>query len=133
MPISTLPNTVNRRTDEAVSAFKTAGSILRVSSLPSQFGEKVVIRLLDNSMSLADLDRLAMEEDLLPSFQTDVEQPARSCAEWFRFHRQRKIDDPLCCVEPPENIPTKNIITVENPIEYQMAGVTQVQLSPRPA
>lgn len=102
---------------------------LRVSSLPSQFGEKVVIRLLDNSMSLADLDRLAMEEDLLRRFKRTLSNPQGVVLVTGPTGSGKSTT--LYAALNHLKTPTKNIITVENPIEYQMAGVTQVQIEPK--
>ena len=51
---------------------------LRVSSLPSQFGEKIVIRLLDSSMNLVNLDRLTLTPDVLRNFKRSLSCPPRT-------------------------------------------------------
>ena len=102
---------------------------LRVSSLPSQFGEKIVIRLLDSSMSLAHLDRLTMDEDLLRRFKRALNNPQGVVLVTGPTGSGKSTT--LYAALNHLKTPTKNIITVENPIEYQMAGVTQVQIEPK--
>lgn len=102
---------------------------LRVSSLPSQFGEKVVIRLLDNSMNLVHLDRLTMNEELLRRFKRTLSNPQGVVLVTGPTGSGKSTT--LYAALNHLKTPTKNIITVENPIEYQMAGVTQVQIEPK--
>ncbi|HMS83960.1 MAG TPA: ATPase, T2SS/T4P/T4SS family [Nitrospira sp.] len=102
---------------------------LRVSSLPSQFGEKVVIRLLDSAMNLAHLDRLNMEENLLRRFKLSLSSPQGIVLVTGPTGSGKTTT--LYAVLNHLKTPAKNIITVENPIEYQMTGMTQVQIEPK--
>jgi type IV pilus assembly protein PilB len=102
---------------------------LRVSCLPSQFGEKIVIRLLDSSMNLVHLDRLTLAPDVLRSFKRSLSSPQGIVLVTGPTGSGKSTT--LYAALNHLKSPTKNIITVENPIEYQMAGVTQVQIEPK--
>ena len=102
---------------------------LRVVTLPSVHGESVVMRILDKESVVMDLDRLGMAE-----------------AEHKRFERAFKQAYGAVLVTGPTgsgkstslyaalgvvNTPEKNIITIEDPVEYQVEGITQVQINPK--
>ncbi|MCM8824375.1 MAG: Flp pilus assembly complex ATPase component TadA [Candidatus Omnitrophica bacterium] len=96
----------------------------RVSVLPSVLGEKIVLRVLDKSSALLDLDRLGFEEDLINQLKRDslssygmilVCGPTGSGKTTTMYSILRYI-----------YTPEKNIITVEDPIEYQLPGINQV-------
>ncbi len=97
---------------------------LRVSILPTSYGEKVVIRLLDKSALRGSLDALGMDDQTLASFRHAVDSP----------HGMILLTGPtgsgktttLYTVLRELNSPKYNIVTVEDPIEYQLAGVNQV-------
>ncbi len=102
---------------------------LRVSTLPSNFGEKVVIRILDSKTSAHDLSRLGLTPDHLRVYQSLIQQPqglilvtgpTGSGKTTTLYASLNAIKDD-----------TKNIVTVEDPIEYQLAGITQVQVNPK--
>ena len=100
---------------------------LRLSSLPTSFGERIVIRLLDKSARLYTLDELGM-----PPVVVD------------RFRKLINVEHGLVLVTGPTgsgksttlyaalqelNAKELNIITLEDPIEYQLPGVSQTQVS----
>jgi len=100
---------------------------LRIASLPTSFGERIVIRLLDKSARLYTLEELGMPEDLLVSFR-----------------RLIHLEHGLILVTGPTgggksttlyaglqeiNAKYSNIVTLEDPIEYQLDGVSQTQIS----
>ncbi len=100
---------------------------LRVVTLPSVHGEGVVMRVLDKSNVVVDLDKLGMADHERGLFE-------RSCQE---THGAVLVTGPtgsgksttLYAALQMLNTPEKNIITVEDPVEYEMAGLTQVQVS----
>jgi type IV pilus assembly protein PilB len=100
---------------------------LRVVTLPSVHGEGVVMRVLDKSNVVVDLDKLGMADSERERFE-------RSCRE---THGAVLVTGPtgsgksttLYAALQMLNTPEKNIITVEDPVEYEMAGLTQVQVS----
>ncbi len=97
---------------------------LRISVLPTVYGEKIVIRLLDKGALSGSIDQLGMDEYTLGTFQKAVAAP----------HGLILVTGPtgsgktttLYSVLSELNNPEYNIVTVEDPIEYQLAGVNQV-------
>ncbi|MEA3186898.1 MAG: type pilus assembly protein PilB [Chthoniobacter sp.] len=97
---------------------------LRISVLPTVHGEKIVIRLLDKSALSGSIDQLGMDEYTLAQFRKAIDAP----------HGMILVTGPtgsgktttLYTVLQELNNPDYNIVTVEDPIEYQLAGVNQV-------
>ncbi len=100
---------------------------LRIASLPTSFGERVVIRLLDKSARLYDLTELGMDSRTLRLFEQLI-----------------KLEHGLILVTGPTgsgksttlysalmriNSRERNILTLEDPIEYQLQGISQTQVS----
>lgn len=99
----------------------------RVSSLPSIFGEKIVLRILDKTSSLRPLEALGFSQYNLNKFESIITQP----------YGMILISGPtgsgktttLYSILNRLNTPTKNIITVEDPVEYQLKGINQIQVN----
>ena len=100
---------------------------IRMASLPSVKGEKVVLRILDKEQALIGLERLGMQDDTLDRFQksftraygaTFVTGPTGSGKTTSLYAALNQI-----------NAPERNIITIEDPVEYQIPGLTQVQVN----
>jgi type IV pilus assembly protein PilB len=102
---------------------------LRVSTLPTNHGEKVVIRLLDGAGSAHEMSQLGMAGDLLESFQGLLSRPQGMILVTgpTGSGKTSTLYAALNWVKSR----AKNLITVEDPIEYQLAGVSQVQINPR--
>ena len=102
---------------------------LRVSTLLTHFGEKVVIRILDKSVSVRGLPQLGMSKQHLHIYRATLRQPQG----WIL------VTGPTGCGKTTTLYASlnalkdgsKNIITVEDPIEYQLEGINQVQVNPR--
>nr|WP_320010224.1 type II secretion system ATPase GspE [uncultured Desulfobulbus sp.] len=100
---------------------------IRVSTLPTSFGERVVMRLLDKSSSLVPLKDLGMAKEDMEHFLQLIKAP----------HGIILVTGPtgsgktttLYSALGVLNQPDVNIITVEDPIEYQMNGISQVQVN----
>ena len=99
---------------------------LRVSSLPTIYGEKIVIRILDYTMSLAGLDTLGFSEHNLNLVKRVIASPngiiltagaTGSGKSTTTYSILQKL-----------NTPERNIITVEDPVEMKMKGLNQVQV-----
>jgi type IV pilus assembly protein PilB len=97
---------------------------LRVSLIPTVFGEKCVLRILDKSALPGDLEYLGLEENSLRRFQAALDAP----------HGLLLVTGPtgsgktttLYSALRTLNHPRYNIITVEDPIEYQLHGINQI-------
>ncbi len=102
---------------------------VRVSTLPTGHGERAVLRLLDKEAGRLDLSHLGMSPDLLPQFDKLINQP----------HGIVLVTGPtgsgktttLYAALSRLNASTTNIMTVEDPIEYDLAGVGQTQVNAR--
>ena len=110
--------------------FKAAGedTDLRVSSLPTTWGEKIVMRLLKKTGGVPDLPTLGLRGKALKNLQDAILRP----------HGIIMICGPtgsgktttLYSIISKINTPKVNIVTLEDPIEYKMVGVNQVQINP---
>src|SRR5215471_1227021 len=97
---------------------------LRVSIMPTVHGEKIVLRLLDKSNLSASLDKLGLDPDTFQQFRTAVDAP----------HGLILVTGPtgsgktttLYSALNELNNPAFNIITVEDPVEFQVPGINQV-------
>jgi type IV pilus assembly protein PilB len=120
-----------RRPQDGRSRFRYEGKRidLRVSTLPTQFGEKVVIRLLDSKRAQITMQQLGLTPENQHTFESMLS----------RSQGMILVTGPTGCGKSSTlytalnwvKSPTKNIITVEDPIEYQLEGVNQVQINPK--
>ncbi len=102
---------------------------LRVSTLPGIYGEKVVVRILDEARMLLKLTDLGFEEDDLQRWERMIRQPygivlvtgptgsGKTTTLYSTLNTINSIDT--------------NIITVEDPVEYRLEGINQVQVNPK--
>jgi len=102
---------------------------LRVVTLPSVHGESVVMRILDKESVVMDLDRLGMGEDDRERFERAIHEPYGAVLVTGPTGSGKSTS--LYAALGVINTPEKNIITIEDPVEYQLEGVTQVQVNPR--
>ena len=111
--------------------FRAAGRDIdvRVSTVPTQFGERAVLRLLDRTGSLLSLEDLGLDGAELDSLQRMID----------RSHGILLVTGPtgsgktttLYAALARLNSSSRNIITIEDPIEYQLHGVGQIQVNPK--
>lgn len=100
----------------------------RVSSIPTIHGESIVLRILDKSSIVLDIEKLGFPEDTMDGFQDLIQRP----------HGIILVTGPtgsgktttLYCALEKINSPEKKIITVEDPVEYQLRGINQIQVKP---
>ncbi|MHC5089763.1 MAG: GspE/PulE family protein [Planctomycetota bacterium] len=101
---------------------------VRVSSLPTIYGEKIVMRILDKGAVQHDLNMLGLEPKLLDEFKSTLAQPhgiiivtgpTGSGKSTTLYSALNELRDPH-----------KNISTVEDPVEYRLAGINQTQIKP---
>ncbi|HKP05516.1 MAG TPA: ATPase, T2SS/T4P/T4SS family [Chthoniobacterales bacterium] len=99
---------------------------LRVSILPTAYGEKIVIRILDKTALTGSIDQMGMDESTLDKFKKAIDAP----------HGMILVTGPtgsgktttLYSVLQELNNPQYNIVTVEDPIEYELSGINQVSV-----
>jgi len=99
----------------------------RVSVVPTSLGEKVALRVLDKSQSLVELDNLGFGEKLTPYLKSDSDASygmILSCGP-TGCGKTTTLYSILRHIYSPE----KNIITVEDPLEYQLEGINQVSVN----
>jgi type IV pilus assembly protein PilB len=100
----------------------------RVSSLPSHFGEKFVLRALDKGNLSVGLDKLGFSPGPLKLFKKSVEAPFGIILVTGPTGSGKSTT--LYSVINQLNHPDKNIVTIEDPVEYQLEGITQIQVNP---
>jgi len=100
----------------------------RVSTLPGGFGEKAALRILDKSTAMLDVNKLGLEEESLELLKKDSKKP----------HGMILVCGPTGCGKTTTlysilkyiDNPGANIVTVEDPVEYQLKGINQVTIRP---
>jgi MSHA biogenesis protein MshE len=100
---------------------------VRLSTIPTQNGEGVVMRLLDHSNSVSSLDELGMPADILVTFRRIIHKP----------HGLVLVTGPtgsgktttLYSALSELNSPQRKIITIEDPVEYRLPRINQVQVN----
>jgi general secretion pathway protein E len=109
--------------------YGTSDVDIRVSTIPSVVGERVVMRLLVKDDRRFDLNKLGMDERFLKEFRDMlriphgiiiVSGPTGSGKTTTLYAAIREI-----------NTPEKNIITIEDPVEYRIKGISQIQVNPK--
>ncbi|MFN3286361.1 MAG: type II secretion system ATPase GspE, partial [bacterium] len=102
---------------------------LRVSTLPTMFGEKVVMRILDQSNALISLNRLGMASDVQAQWEELSSKPYGMILVTGPTGSGKTTT--LYATLSKINTLDKNIITVEDPVEYQLPRINQVQVNPK--
>jgi type IV pilus assembly protein PilB len=100
---------------------------LRVATLPTVYGEKVVMRILDKSTSVKTLDDLGFLEETRRRFETSFTKPYGTILVTGPTGSGKSTT--LYATLNILNDESKNIITVEDPVEYRLAGINQVQVN----
>ncbi|HET9468224.1 MAG TPA: type IV-A pilus assembly ATPase PilB [Vicinamibacterales bacterium] len=98
----------------------------RVSCLPTLFGEKIVMRLLDKDKLMLDMTKLGFEQESLTKFETAISKP------WGMVlvtgptgsGKTNTLYSSMAKVNTPET----NIMTAEDPVEFNLPGINQVQV-----
>ncbi len=102
---------------------------LRIATIPTLYGESVVIRLLERGQIFTDLEALGFPSGILQQFNDMISKPhgmilvtgpTGSGKTTTLYGALQKINDP-----------GKKIITIEDPVEYQLTGVNQIQVKPQ--
>jgi type IV pilus assembly protein PilB len=102
---------------------------LRISTVPTPFGEKIEIRILDSQIAFGDISTLGLSPADLDMYRTMLQQPRG----WIIVAgpgANGKTTTLYALLNATKNF-THNVITIEDPIEYQLPGITQCQVNPR--
>jgi type IV pilus assembly protein PilB len=102
---------------------------LRVATLPTVYGEKIVMRVLDKGTALLDLGELGFLPSTLARYRTMFEKPYGTILVTGPTGSGKSTT--LYATLNQLNDPSKNVITVEDPVEYRLAGINQVQINPK--
>jgi type IV pilus assembly protein PilB len=102
---------------------------LRVATLPTVYGEKLVMRILDKSSVLLSLDDLGFLPQNLKRFEESYTKPYGAILVTGPTGSGKSTT--LYATLNVVSDPTRNIITVEDPVEYRLAGINQVQTNPK--
>ncbi len=102
---------------------------VRVSTIPTSFGERLVLRLLDKSASLISLSDLGLASDKLDQLGNLVRSPNGIILVTGPTGSGKTTT--LYAILSSINIPDINIITIEDPVEYQIKGISQIQVNPK--
>jgi len=100
---------------------------LRVSTLPTQFGESVVLRVLDRSVVSLDLENLGMPEDVYEGITTDINKP-NGIIIVTGPTGSGKTTTLYSCLRRINTIERK-LLTAEEPVEYDIEGIMQVPIN----
>ncbi len=101
---------------------------LRVSSVLTINGEKIVIRVLDKETMLVDLEHLGLTTEQHNKFRNFISHPYGMILVTGPTG-SGKSTTLYACLKELDSV-TKNIITVENPVEYKMTGISQINVNP---
>ena len=102
---------------------------LRLAVLPTVWGEKVVLRILDQASGLLDLSKLGMSTSNLERYRTQYKQPNGMILVTgpTGSGKSTTLYSTLNEIQSPEI----NVITVEDPVEFRLGGISQIQISPK--
>jgi len=122
-------NVTDRAQDGRISVLVNQEAVeIRVSTLPSEYGETIVMRIL-NPKHLIEIEELGIREDMLEVFKKQIQQPngmiivtgptgsGKTTTLYAILRRIRR--------------PEIKIITIEDPIEYHLEGISQTQVNPK--
>lgn len=100
---------------------------VRMSTMPCQYGETVVLRLLNRRATVQSLDKLGIPEDIRTRFSEILRRTAGMILVTGPTGSGKTTT--LYAALAELNTPDRKIITVEDPVEYRLAGITQVQVN----
>jgi type II secretory ATPase GspE/PulE/Tfp pilus assembly ATPase PilB-like protein len=126
--ISNMDITERRRPQDGHLSFDLENNSydIRVATLPTHLGEKMVLRILDESKVLKGLFQLGFEPDDLEKVKGMCKKPYGMILETGPIGSGKTTTLYSCLNEI--NVMTSNIVTIEDPIEYQLPGINQVNV-----
>jgi len=101
---------------------------MRISVMPTIYGEKIVMRILDKEGVTLDLGQMGFLTDQLELFRRAIQQPYGLI--FMTGPTGSGKSTSLYAALNEIKTPKKNIVTVEDPVEYHMEGINQVQIKP---
>jgi type IV pilus assembly protein PilB len=101
---------------------------IRVSSIPTIYGEKIVLRILDRSKVVLDLNQLGFDPKQLEQMRKAMSAPYGLV--FLTGPTGSGKTTTLYAMLNEMRGPTKNILTIEDPVEYKLDGINQVQIKP---
>lgn len=101
---------------------------LRVSTFPSLYGEKIVIRILNRQSCMIDLDHVGFQKDILQKFNSLIKKPSGFLLVTGPTGSGKTTT--LYAALSALNSPDKNIVTLEDPVEYNLDGIIQGHIHP---
>ncbi|MCX7589647.1 MAG: GspE/PulE family protein [Patescibacteria group bacterium] len=101
---------------------------MRVSIIPSEFGETIVMRILDPEAIMVDFDQLGIREDDLKILERNIKKPNGMILNTGPTGSGKTTT--LYTILRKLNTPDVKIITIEDPIEYKIEGIEQTQVDP---
>jgi len=113
----------------AVVSTKEQDLDMRISTIPTPRGESIVIRILPTNVRLLSLEKLGLDSKNLKTFRTLVQKPNGIILVTGPTGSGKTTTLYACLNEI--NSPDRKIITLEDPVECEMAGVTQIQINPK--
>lgn len=102
---------------------------IRVSTLPTMYGENIVMRLLVHGLGFLNLDELGFSKNIRKLVDKAIERPAGLIINCGPTGSGKTTT--LYAILDHLNKPGKKIITLEDPVEYRISGITQTQINPR--
>ena len=102
---------------------------VRVSIVPTVFGERAVMRILDKGTAMLGLEELGMQPDTLAKFRKLIHIPHGIILATGPTGSGKSTS--LYAALQEIYSPTTNILTIEDPVEYQVAGIGQIQVRPQ--
>ena len=102
---------------------------LRVATLPTVYGEKVVMRILDKTQAILKLEDLGFAAEAHARFESSYTKPYGTILVTGPTGSGKSTT--LYATLNQLNTPDRNIITVEDPVEYRLPGINQVQIHPK--
>jgi type IV pilus assembly protein PilB len=109
--------------------FKGRDIDLRVSTLPVVFGEKIAIRILDRGKFFLEINELGFEQDAVKELRSIINSPHGMILATGPTGSGKTTT--LYSVIKDINSATQNIVTLEDPVEYLIDGVNQMQINPK--
>jgi len=100
---------------------------VRISSMPTQYGESVVMRLLSQASGVLGLDRIGMPADMLAKLREVIHRPSGMVLVTGPTGSGKTTT--LYAALGELNTPERKIVTVEDPVEYRLRGINQVQIN----